>query len=94
MNIKDIFRFSFLKLLIMLLIVVSALFAIRSNINILNVYGWIILFIFPAMVSILFRINSIIGIILVILVFVINAIWLMSLSELINLLLMNLFKNK
>jgi hypothetical protein len=94
MNIKDIFRFSFLKLLIMLLIVVSALFAIRSNINILNVYGWIILFIFPALVSILFRINSIIGIILVILVFVINAIWLMSLSELINLLLMNLFKNK
>ena len=95
MNIKDIFRFSFLKLLIMLLIIVSALFAIRSNINILNVYGWIILFVFPSTIFILFKVkSSVLVILFIVMIYAVNAFWVIILSALINSLLKKLFKNK
>ena len=95
MNIKDIFRFSFLKLLIMLLIIVSALFAIRSNITILNIYGWIILFVFPSTIFILFKVkSSVLVILFIVMIYAVNAFWVIILSALINSLLMKLFKNK
>lgn len=95
MNIKDIFRFSFLKLLIMLLIIVSALFAIRSNITILNIYGWIILFVFPSTIFILFKVkSSVLVILFIVMIYAVNAFWVIILSALINSLLKKLFKNK